>query len=358
MGLPGKFIESDEGFRADVLRLVANPGDPRVMGGQTPRHAPLKGRWTADDKPHLLVELHRWEANATQTALANQLTLLSSAAAVFADELLADERSPLDAKTAGSLINEALFVALDRLAPAGILADLLKGGLNVLVDKLVESGLDAQAAPEREGRRAAFVRTFLRFGGELQSQLAEPVLSDIRRLSHHYHAWLEHASAEELSRFRIPFSPQRLSEERLSGTLRSALRDALAAASRAPRDTPHNSAIITQLANDGIQLEQDGLERLHQGGAAGAEVTSSLLFKRGRYIPPPSATDVARGDRVRVYLFPRAATEHMTPDLVELISRQLQGHAGIVVLYEKTASHAIYDLALRRWVTGEVTDVE
>lgn len=331
------FIQSDKEFFDDLDRILSNPLDPDVMGGQGPLYAPADGVWTQDDRDKLAAELQAWKNNADRIIVDNGYKCRQALLEVFLTEFFGSapglSLATVDAMT---ILKAAVFDGLSHIRYFAKVPGLMAVA-SLAVDILVSHLADVKAEEDLALKRSQFSDASVG-SDEMSRAIDERMIGNTNKLFSHYQRWLYTHTPAELAKFRIPFTPSAASRPQIVASLQRAI----AGAKREP--VLVGPASVLQL------LKLNGIDRGSRGGYV---VVHLLLFPVLHFVTPAiSRSDVRLGDRVLVYVMPDAVKAGAPR------SPELGDRPGVVLVFDKTTSHATYDFSQRRWLTGTTEDVE
>jgi hypothetical protein len=340
-----RFIQSDDEFFSDLIMAIANFGRKGRMDGQTPAYKDWASAadWVDADRGGLKSELLAWKGNANGIVTDNHLTFVESVITSVGKEIFGTLPGPsLTTTIAVELVQIALFSALEHVWRWAPLADAVVGIVKEMVfHAMLEEDMKA---------RAERFSSALRDSTALRAAIVDDAYN-LDTLFSYYQTWLDLCTTSELSRFRIPFSPRSLDRTALTSTLTGSLRDAKSGVlRRRTAATLDRVGLFHLLTTNGLIADTPDVDRALVGLPGLSTIRKPSEFPVRRFVSPgvPPGDGPFLGDRVLVYVLPKARELGMiAPGVVP----ELGHRPGIVLLFERTASHASYDLEARTWVT-------
>jgi len=335
-----RFIQSNPEYFRDLVMALHNYGTKGRMDGQTPAH---RARGVQGDFGPLQQELSDWHSNATRIVLDNVDAIREGIIEAVRQELFSTTPGPsltatIASDVAATVVQEVL-TGLRISSPAAgaivLVATIVK---DIMFDAMVEEDMKAREQIFIRGMRSARLRKAL-----------EAELYNLTTLSFYYVTWLALASRGDPSdflKFRIPFSPESVSQQEIAELASTAIRDhsrALLAQREAEIDLP---ALVAFLDAQGISADTPALEQALRGGPGLGSIRRSWKFPSTRFEPAVSADS---GDRIVIYVIPAAARRGNVPSEV---ARRFALDQGIALLLEKAGAHALYNLSTKAWLSG------
>jgi hypothetical protein len=331
-----EFIQNNEEYYRDLIMAINEFGQKGKMSGQT-HNAPLH-------RGSLKTVLLDWHLNATNIVSTNYENLLNAFIDIIAEQIF--KKVPgmsaleLDVIT---VLETAIGVLVELLLPK---ATLLGNVISLILGITVNHINEAMAEKELEERIAKFSQS-IRSSDKFRQTLTAD-LYNLTTLLSYYQTWLDTAEDKELSRFRIPFSPELKGEEEIKSIVRSAfVATEKAAVIREKPVRLTRIGLFGFLQSQGIRIDNINIDIAYTGDAGWARIYDTEKFPVWRFVDPfiLYKDRPLRGDFIFVYILPQGMKNILTSTLPRV------KHA-IVMVFSGTSSHAVFDLVDRRWLTG------
>jgi len=351
---PTEFIQSNEEFFRDLIMAINEFGKKGRMDGQVPFYTRAReefevfGNWTAIEKRSLKRELLSWRQNADSIAVSNYESCLFAFIDAIAEKIF--KPVPGLSSLTLDLIEGVKFMIAAGISlltgpGCGLILGLIVGFVDLLSDIAVNHINEAMAEEELKKRLEKFSRSIRDskvFRGTLLSNLY-----NLETLSLYYQSWLDQAEPEELAKFRIPSSPEKVSQEEVKKAMILAFpgpKKAEVAKRKGRKIT--RVELFYFLQNIGMLINNANINLSLAGDCGRAQIRNSETLPVWRFEPylklefQPQTREL-----VYVYVSPQARR------MIAGLSIPEKAH-WIVLLHARTGSQAAYDYLNARWITG------
>jgi hypothetical protein len=339
------FTQSNKKYFSNLIMALANFNRKGRMDGQPPQYQSWRsgGKWIATEKNPLKQELLDWHENANNIIIDNFINFIEAVVHSISNELFSSVPGPaLTTEVTIEVVQTAIMSYLHKtLGEAG---PIIEGVANIIKAII----FDAMREKDMESRKERLESAL-----QASGQLRHAILSDLYNLTtvfSYYQSWLDLSEPSELSQFRIPFSPEIVTESEVEGMISRSLQEARSGIQLRPTEGLDNIGLFYFLTSNGIIADNPELEKALSGKAGLAMINKTEVFPTSHFISPYIRTENGpyKGDRIWIYVWPLV---HRAGYVAGNQAPELGQNPGIVLLYDRTGSRASYDISNRKWVT-------